>query len=98
MPHDHPIEPCALVKSEAAKFLSMSERDFDRRWQDEEAPQPMKGPEKKSRPRWSRDELRAWIAHGGPPLERWRPIWREMLKGGTWCPTRVVVQESPDAA
>lgn len=87
------IEPVGLTADQACLFVGMSRRAFDELWKNEQAPpayHPFRGVRNV---RFSKDELRAWVAHGYPPLERWRQIWAKLLEAGAWAPTEVVIRE-----
>ncbi|MEL6430006.1 MAG: hypothetical protein AAFQ53_05435 [Bacteroidota bacterium] len=89
MTHDQ-IESCGLDVRSAAAFVGMSRSEFEKRVALEQAPAGRRIGSTKAKPRWSIDELRAWVAHGYPPADRWRAIWAKMLANGTWCPARIV--------
>ena len=85
-------EQYGLNAADSARAAGMSRRSFDEAWKGERAPQPSRPFEGTRNPRWSRDEIRCWVAFGYPPLERWRPIWRSLLESGAWAPKEVVVR------
>jgi predicted DNA-binding transcriptional regulator AlpA len=94
MARDPRILPAALKRPDAAAFCGMSTTEFGQRYRAGELPAPSRFGN--GVPRWSRDELRAWMAHGCPPVERWGKVWAGMIKAGTWAaPEVVIVEERP---
>ncbi|MEO1699613.1 MAG: hypothetical protein AAFU73_20155 [Planctomycetota bacterium] len=93
------VDPAVLQVDAAARLCGMCRQEWDRLWKSERAPQPIRHNGPRSKPRWSADELRAWIAWGQPPLAQWRKIWSEMLSKGTWATPRLVyLHEVPHAS
>lgn len=89
------IEPIALTRQQAAVYLGMSPSLFSDHLAAGVIPAPARLSGPRSTPRWSRDELRAWQAHGCPPRAQWERIWPAMLQSGTWAAPQVLnVQES----
>ena len=71
-----------LRAEEVAETLGINRRTWDDMWKREQAPQPIRLSSRLLL--WSRDEIRAWAAHGFSPYEDWRRIWNRMLEKGTW--------------
>ena len=66
-----PGDRLAVDAKEAAALLGISERHFRDLNSAGRVPEPIKLGKS---PRWSVDELRAWLAAGGPARERWDAV------------------------
>ena len=77
MPADS-VERYGLTRDEAAEAVGMSKRAWDRSWKAGRAPEPSYPFTRDRNPRWSKDELRAWVAWGYPATSAWGPIWKEL--------------------
>ena len=66
--HLKPADRLAVDAKEAAALLGISERHFRDLNTTGRVPEPIRLGKS---PRWSVDELRAWLAAGGPARERW---------------------------
>ena len=86
------IEPAGLTGDDAI-FVGMSRRSWDELWKSGGAPDASRPFAGARNPRWSKDELRAWVAWGYPAIERWRPIWAKLLESGAWSPSEIVIRE-----
>ena len=73
----HPTEPCrlALPAADVARLLGISERHVWALNSSGRLPRPIR---LGRAVRWPVDELRAWLAAGAPPRDR----WEAMREGG----------------
>lgn len=67
-------QPLILTTKEAAKLLGVCERTLGSLSKARKMPQPVKIG---AAVRWNHEELRAWIAAGGPSGDEWEKQWRK---------------------
>lgn len=90
MQADH-LAPIGLTACQAAEYVGMSRRAWGTLCANEGAPEAYLPFRTKRHPRWSRDELRAWVAYGYPPRSKWKPTWAKLVSSGAWSPCASVV-------
>ncbi len=72
---DAPDEPWLITVSELAEKLQLSERSIHGKRVSGELPAPIK---LGRAVRWRADEIKAWLAAGAPPRDKWESMQQEL--------------------